>query len=157
MGRMYEALVIFHSWMRWVVLFAAAVAFARGAAGRFTKRSWNGVDENVSRWFVISVDIQVLIGLLLYFFYSPYTMSAWRNMAGAMGDAIARYWMVEHVVGMIAATAFAHIGRVRIRKTADPVRRHFLAAVFFGIALVLMLISTPWPFMSAARPMWRGI
>ena len=152
---MYELLVIAHSWFRWVVLVSGIIAFARAVAGRFERRSWSPADDTASRLFVISVDIQVLVGLVLYLFLSPYTMSAWRDIGGAMGDAVVRFWAVEHVVGMLAATAFAHVGRVRIRKTTDATRKHFMAAMFFGLALVLMLVSMAWPFTTVSRPLLR--
>lgn len=152
---MYDVLIVAHSWLRWIVLLLGVAAFARGAASRFTRRPWTPVDDAVGRWFVISVDTQVLVGLVLYLFFSSFTMSAWRNMAGAMADAVIRFWAVEHVVGMLAATAAVHIGRVKIRKATDSPRKHFLAAIFFGVALVLMLISIPWPFSPVDRPLFR--
>jgi len=154
---MYDVLMVAHSWIRWAVLLLGLYAFARSASGRLTQRPWTPVDDATGRWFVISVDIQVLIGLLLYFFFSSYTMAAWRKMADAMADDVIRFWAVEHVVGMLAATAFVHVGRVRIRKATDSRRKHFAAAIFFGLALVLMLISIPWPFGSIDRPWIRGI
>ncbi|HVG53329.1 MAG TPA: hypothetical protein VM846_02835, partial [Vicinamibacterales bacterium] len=154
---MYDLLLVVHSWLRWAVLILGLVAFARSAASRFTRRPWTPADETVGKWFVISVDLQVLVGLLLYFFFSSFTMSAWRDMAGAMADPIIRFWSVEHMVGMLAATAFVHVGRVRIRKAKDASRKHFLAAIFFGLALVLMLASIPWPFGSIDRPYLRGL
>ena len=157
MGGMYDVLMIAHSWIRWAVLLLGIYAFARSASGRFTQRPWTPVDDAAGRWFVISVDVQVLIGLLLYFFFSSFTMAAWRKMAEAMADDVIRFWAVEHAVGMLAATAFVHVGRVRIRKAADSRRKHFVAAIFFGLALVLMLISIPWPFGSIDRPWIRGI
>ena len=154
---MYDVLMVAHSWIRWAVLLLGLYAFARSASGRLTQRPWTPVDDATGRWFVISVDIQVLIGLLLYFFFSSYTMAAWRKMADAMADDVIRFWAVEHVVGMLAATAFVHVGRVRIRKATDSRRKHFAAAIFFGLALVLMLLSIPWPFGSIDRPWIRGI
>ena len=154
---MYDALIVAHSWIRWVVLLLGIYAFARAASSRFTRRPWTPADDAVGRNFVISVDLQVLIGLLLYFFYSSFTMAAWRDMGGAMADAIIRFWAVEHMVGMLVATAFVHVGRVRIRKASDSSRKHFVAAIFFGLALVLMLISIPWPFGGIDRPWIRGI
>jgi hypothetical protein len=154
---MYDVLIVAHSWLRWVVLLLGVVAVARAAAGRFGRRPWTPADDAAGRWFVISIDLQALIGLLLYFFFSSFTMSAWRDMAGAMADAVIRFWAVEHVIGMLAATIFAHVARVRIRKAADPGRKHFWAALLFGLAIVLMLISIPWPFSSVDRPMIRGI
>jgi hypothetical protein len=154
---MYDVLIVAHSWIRWAVLLLGAYAFVRSASGRFTQRPWTPVDDAAGRWFVISVDIQVLIGLLLYLFFSTFTMAAWRNMADAMADAVIRFWAVEHLVGMLAATAFVHVGRVRIRKATESRRKHFLAAIFFGLALVLMLVSIPWPFGSIDRAWIRGI
>jgi hypothetical protein len=154
---MYELLLVAHSWLRWVVLLVGVYAFARAASGRFTRRPWNPADEAASRWFVMAVDLQVVIGLLIYFFFSSFTMSAWRDMGGAMADAIIRFWAVEHVIGMLVATVFAHVARVRIKKTSESARKHFAAAIFFGLALVLMLVSMPWPFSTAGRPMIRGI
>lgn len=154
---MYDVLIVLHSWLRWAVLLLGIYAFARSAAGRFTQRPWTPADDAAGRWFVISVDLQVVIGLLLYFFFSSFTMAAWRNMAGAMADAVVRFWAVEHLIGMLAATAFVHVARVRIRKTLDSRRKHFLAAIFFGLALVLMLVSIPWPFGSIDRPWVRGV
>ena len=157
MGGMYDVLNIAHSWIRWAVLLLGFYAFARSASGRFTQRPWTPVDDAAGRWFVISVDIQVLLGLVLYLFFSSFTMAAWRKMAEAMADDVIRFWAVEHVVGMLAAIAFVHVGRVRVRKTTDSRRKHFLAAIFFGLALVLMLVSIPWPFGSVDRPWIRGI
>jgi len=154
---MYEALLVVHSWLRWVVLLVGAYAFARAAAGRFTRRPWTPADESASRWFVIAVDLQVVVGLLLYFFFSSFTIAAWRDMAGSMADAVIRFWAVEHVIGMLVATVFVHVGRVRIKKSSESPRKHFAAAIFFGLALVLMLVSMPWPFSTAGRPMIRGI
>src|SRR5688500_18513267 len=127
---MYDVLMVAHSWIRWAVLLLGAYAFARSAAGRFPQRPWTPVDGACGRWFVISVDIQVLRGLLLYLFFSSFTMPAGRDIACAMADDVIRFWAVEHMVGMLAATAFVHVGRVRIRKTTDSRRKHFLVAIF---------------------------
>ena len=152
---MYAPLVILHSWLRWVVLLAALVALVRAVGGRINHRPWQPADNAAGRWFVIGLDLQVLIGLLLYLFLSPYTMSAWNNMAETMRDPLLRFMAIEHPAGMIVGVALAHIGRVRIRKTADPARKHLAALIFFGLALVIIAGSIPWPFMAAGRPLFR--
>jgi hypothetical protein len=43
---------------------------------------------------------------------------------------------------------------VRTRR-ADSLRRHKVAAIFFGLALVVMLASIPWPGTPAGRPLLR--
>jgi formate/nitrite transporter FocA (FNT family) len=66
-----------------------------------------------------------------------------------------RFFTVEHLAGMIIGIALVHIGRVKIRKTTDVSRKHRLAMIFFGIALVMIIISIPWPGMPVARPLLR--
>ena len=71
-----------------------------------------------------------------------------------MKSAGLRFWAVEHIFGMLIALALAHVCRARIRK-ADPYRRHRVAAIFFGLALVAMFASIPWPGTPNARPLLR--
>ena len=68
-----------------------------------------------------------------------------------------RFFLADHPMGMIIAIALAHVGRVRIRRAADSESRHKRALIFFGLALVMMLLSIPWPFLSAPRPLFRGL
>ncbi len=84
-------------------------------------------------------------------------MSAWTDMAETMRNGPLRLIVVEHEVGMFVGLALAHIGRARIRKTADAARRHKLAAIFFGLALVVVLLSIPWPFIPGGRALFRGL
>ena len=56
-------------------------------------------------------------------------------------------------LGMFVAIALAHIGQSKIRKATDEGRRHRLAAVFFTLALIIILLSIPWPGMPAGRPL----
>ena len=56
---------------------------------------------------------------------------------------------------MIIGVALVHIGRVKIRKTTDASRKHRFAMIFFGVALVVIIISIPWPGMPVARPLLR--
>jgi len=154
MARMYAPLLILHSWLRWVVLLTALLAIARAVRGR-SAGTWGPADDAAGKWFVISLDVQVLIGLILYLFLSPYTMAVWGNMGEAMGDSFLRFMAVEHLFGMVAGTALAHVGRARARKGADPRRRHTQALIFFTIALVVIFASVPWPWMPVSRPLFR--
>ena len=87
---------------------------------------------------------------------SPITQVAFSNFGAAMRSAALRFFAVEHVVGMVIAIAVAHVGRVKVRGASDDRRRHALAAIYFGIALIVLLASIPWPGMAAGRPLIRG-
>jgi hypothetical protein len=151
---MYSAALILHSWIRWAVILAGLYAFARSILGASRRSQWTPADDRAGFWFVTAVDFQMLLGLILYFFLSPFTAQALHDFAGAMKDAALRFWAVEHLFGMVIAVALVHIGRVRARKT-DSLRRHRVAAIFFGLALLLIFASIPWPGSVHGRPLLR--
>ncbi len=152
---MYVALVIIHSWLRWLVLLAGFNALLRAIGGARAGRSWAPGDEQASRWLVILFDIQFLIGLILYIGLSPLTQNAFNDFGAAMRDPQLRFWAVEHIAGMLIASALLHVGRARARK-ASELTRHRVTAIFFGLALLVVLLSIPWPGMPAGRPLFRG-
>jgi hypothetical protein len=154
---MYDLLLFAHSWLRWLVLLAVLMAVARAAGGVSSRRPWTPVDDRAGMWMTSSLDLQMLIGIVLYGFLSPVTKSAFVDMAAAMRAAPIRFFVVEHPVGMIAAIALAHIGRVRARKAATSEAKHKTALIFFGLALLVLLLSIPWPVGPGARSLFRGL
>jgi hypothetical protein len=53
---------------------------------------------------------------------------------------------------MVVAVAFAHVGRVRVRRATADVARFRAAAVFYTVSLLAILIAIPWPFRAVGRP-----
>jgi hypothetical protein len=152
---MYSSALWLHSWLRWAVLLTGLVAWLRAISGKTARRPWTPKDELWGLLLTISVDLQFLVGVVLYAFLSPIVRQGLRNFSVAMQIGVVRFFTIEHVIGMIAGIALVHIGRVKIRKAADADRKHRLAMVFYGIALVLMIISIPWPGLPVARPLFR--
>ena len=153
---MYPLAILLHSWLRWVILVLGIIVVVRAIGGR-NGRPWVRTDDTIGKWFGMMLDIQFVIGLLLYVWLSPITQAAFADFGGAMRNAGLRFWAVEHVIGMVIALALAHVGRTKIRKATTDRRRHSLAAIFYGIALIIMLASIPWPGMPAGRPLFRGL
>ena len=154
MGAMYPTVLMLHSVLRWVILLAGLLAVARACAGWSGARSWTGADNRAGIWFTAALDLQLLVGLLLYLALSPLTEVAMGDPAAAMQNSGLRYWLVEHPLGVFVGLVFAHVGRVRIRRASTDATRHKVAAIFFGIALVAVLASTPWPGTPNARPLF---
>ena len=115
------------SWLRWVVIVAGLYAALRGLLGGSRHASWTPADDRAGFWFVMFLDLQLTIGLVLYLFLSPFASAALHDIGGAMKDPVLRFWAVEHVFGMLIGVALAHVGRVRARRT-DSLRRHRVAA-----------------------------
>jgi hypothetical protein len=153
---MYSAFLLIHSLIRWVVLIAGVVTIARAISGITGRRNWLAGDGAAVRWFSIGLDVQFLIGLLLYVWLSPFIRDAWADMAATMRNAPLRFFVVEHVTGMLIGVALAHIGKSKISKATDPAQKHKLALIFVGLAMVVILLSIPWPGMPGGRPLLRG-
>ena len=154
---MYSAFLLIHSLLRWVVVLAGLVAIARAISGVAGRRDWLPADAAATRVFSIALDVQFLIGLLLYVWLSPFIRDAWADMAATMRNAPLRFFVVEHTTGMIIGIALAHVGKSKIGKARDAVQKHKLALIFFGLAMVVILLSIPWPGMPGGRPLLRGL
>lgn len=154
---MYDFVLTTHSWLRWAVLIAGIVAVIRAISGVVGRRRWTRADERAGFWFGTLVDLQMLIGLLLYFILSPVTRAAMADFGAAMGSSGLRFFAVEHVFGMIVAVALAHVGRSRTRKLSDDRARHRVAAICFVLALLAILVTIPWPGLPNGRPLFRSL
>jgi hypothetical protein len=154
---MYTALLFLHSWLRWLVILAGLAALGGAVAGVSTRRAWLPVDNWRLMLFTTTLDVQLLIGLILYAFLSPVTHSGFENMSLTMRDPILRFFVVEHLTGMIIAIAFAHIGRARVRKATDASARHRFVLIFVGLAMVALVLSIPWPGMPGGRELFRAL
>ena len=147
---MHTILLLTHSWLRWAVLIFGVVALI-GAIRKHARKDLAA--DRSSLGFLISSDLQLLVGLLL-FFVSPYFSVLTQAPAAAMRDASTRFFAVEHTLGMIVAIALVHVGRVIGKRSASP-NRYRTAAILFAIALVIFAAAIPWPAFSNARPLLR--
>jgi hypothetical protein len=139
---MYATVLLIHSWVRWLAL-------AAGIGTTATRK------EGWALTTMIALDVQLLLGLLLYLVVSPNMAEIRAHFGEAMRNAQLRFWAVEHLTAMILAVVFAHVGRVLARraKTPEAVRSRIL--ICFGIATLLMLIGIPWPGLAYGRPLFR--
>jgi hypothetical protein len=152
---MYSVVLLVHSWLRWVVVLAALLTLSRAIAGRAGHKLWSSTDDRGLQIFTLSLDVQFLLGLILYIGISPITAVAFQNLSAAMRDPSLRFFVVEHAIGMIAAIALAHVGRVKVRKATSAEAKHRVALLFVSLALIAILISIPWPWMPGGRPLFR--
>src|SRR5258706_3875338 len=99
---MYTFVLVLHSWLRW----AALVAGVGATMAAFNDRVQTAGLGPADRWglgLMAVLDLQMLLGLLLYLVLSP-TMEAIRqNFSAAMQDRGARFWAVEHLSMMLLA------------------------------------------------------
>ena len=150
---MLTTFVVLHSLLRWLVIAFGLVAVLRAVSGVTGHRPWTPLDDRAGRLFVTGIDVQMLVGLILYGLLSPTTRAAFANMGEAMQNPLLRFYAIEHLVIMVGAVALAHVGRARTRKASTPAARQRTAAIFFTLSLLLVLLGTPWPFRAIGRPL----
>jgi hypothetical protein len=133
----------------------AVVALIRAFRGWLGKGDWTAGDDRLGILFSSGIDLQLLLGLLLYIFLSPATKAAFSSFGSAMSNPSLRYWAVEHILLMVVALVLAHVGRATSKRAQAAAKKHRRAAIFFGLATLAILFAIPWPFFSYGRPLIR--
>ena len=141
---MYTGLLHTHNLFRWLVLIALVLAVLFALTGWFGKREWNKKDNITGLILTIFMDIQFLVGLILYALVSPITKAAFNDFGTAMKNADLRFYAVEHILIMVIALVMVHIGRAKSKKDFVPWKKHRIAAIYYVIALVVILAGIPW-------------
>jgi hypothetical protein len=142
-----------HNIARWGIVFLGIIAIVRAFSGWLGKRTYTPADDRAGMLFNIIFDIQLLLGIILYFSKGWFGVLT-ADFSAAMG-AGTRFFAIEHLLMMILAAAAAHIGRSQVQKAAEAVQKHRRAALWYFLSFVLMLAAVPWPFMANARPWLR--
>ena len=152
---MYALTLWVHSWLRWLVVAAALVVFAYGLRGWRRRSPWTGTDERWTKLLLGLVNLQFLLGLLLYVLLSPIVRAAVRDPGAAMKSSVLRFFAIEHITAMVIAVAVAHAGLARARRLGAAPERHRRAAIVVGLFLLCVVIGIPWPFRPYGRPLAR--
>jgi hypothetical protein len=128
----YFAALALHSLLRWVAIatgvLAAASALRQGPAAR--RRALP---------FAVALDLQLLVGLGLYFFLSPLT--------GPGSGAGLSYWSAAHPALGALALVLAHAGNLALKRQGGS---RGAAAALLALAVIAVLAATPW-----GRPLLR--
>lgn len=135
---MYKILLGLHSGIRYIVIIIFALALIMALVGLFGRKPYTATNRKVNLFAMISAHIQLLTGLILYFF-SPKVMFS--DMGTAMKDPSLRYWTVEHLVMMIFAVILITIGHSRSKKVVDAFNKHRAISLFYGLALLVILLA----------------
>ena len=140
----YQAIQTVHSYWAYLVVLVVTLATINALIGFFTKREYGPKDFRISLFGLIVTHLQLLIGIII-FFVSPTIM--WFTEVSAkeiMGDPILRLYNVEHPLVMILTVVFITIGYSKHKKKLTSTPKFKMLAVFYTIALLLMLSRIPW-------------
>ncbi|GIW10969.1 MAG: hypothetical protein KatS3mg061_2026 [Dehalococcoidia bacterium] len=148
MTTVFDLVLALHNVVRWGVLIAAVLASLAMLQGWLGKRPWTARDRQLGLLFVITMDIQTLLGLILYLRYLTLLPG---GLASAMGNPGLRFFAVEHAVAMVLALVLVHLGQVLSRRRQRDQAKFRVGAICFGLATLLLLVGIPWPWLSYGR------
>ncbi len=151
----YEIVLVLHSWLRWAVVLLAFVALARSLRGWLGRHDFTGTDHRTVRLFVAACDMQLLLGLVLYFWLSPITPKSIAALKAGMKVASLRFFAVEHLAMMLAVIVLGHLAAISARKAGTPTARHKRLTIYFGVIVALIAVGVPWPWTTNVRPLFR--
>ena len=145
---MYPYVLGLHNIVRWIVLIAGVWSVVLVWRGWLQRRQWTDAEARATRAFLGALDLQFLLGLLLFAVFRPLTRQGFRDMGAAMSDAPVRYFLLEHPLIMLVAIASAHIGAVQVRRATSDPERFQRASILYGLSLAAVAGFIPW-----ARPL----
>lgn len=135
---MYTGLKHLHSGLRYVVLLLLILAIVSAISGLTGKKPYTEGNRKLNLFTLISAHIQLLVGLALYAMSS---MVSFSDMGTVMKTANLRYWTVEHISMMVLAIILITVGHSKSKKAVDASAKHKSIAVFYTIALVIILAA----------------
>ena len=99
-------------------------------------------DKRLALFTLILSHLQLVFGLVLYFIGPKGFI--YTSVEGFMKDAVMRLYAVEHISIMLIAIALITVGYSRAKRNPDSKKKFRGLALFYSIALVLILSRIPW-------------
>lgn len=144
---MYTGLLHTHSTLRWLIFGLVIYLLVKGFSGRKAGGVFTAGDQKAALFLLIFTHLQALIGFYEYL-TGPYGIKLLDtlSMGEVMKSPTNRFFLVEHVTGMLIAIILITVGYSRSKRaTTGPAKWNALYWPLF-FALVLLLITIPWPF-----------
>lgn len=157
MESLHAIVLVVHGALRWGVLALGVAAFLRCLGAARARRPYGPADAKLVSAFLSVFDLQLTLGLAMWLGVSPLGVRMFANASHAMKTSSLRFFMIEHVFGMLVAATILHVGTARAKKAADDAGRFRRTAIAIGVGFLVLFGSIPWPFFPYARPLLRGL
>ena len=131
---MYSALKHSHSGLRYIVLILLIAAIVVAYRGWKRGNGFNEGDRKLAMFAMISVHIQFLIGIILYYL-SPLV----KFSGNVMGEKITRFYTVEHIMMMVIAMILITVGHAKSKRIVDAAKKYKTIFVYYLIAFLFII------------------
>lgn len=137
-------LKIVHSGWAYITLIILIFAVFNAIKGLTSNKEFEDKDLRISLFTLIVAHIQLILGFIAYFASAQFAFLKEHGMRASMNDAGVRLFVVEHPLMMILAIVLITIGFSKHKKKTDDKSKFKTIAIFYGIALLFILIKIPW-------------
>ena len=136
-----NTLQFIHSYWAYLVLIVLVLATFNALFKFFGDKEFDAKDFRISLFALITMHIQLLIGIVLWFTKGYFGEN---SIGEVMKSDALRKLAVEHPTTMILAVALVTIGYSKHKKKLVSKPKFKMLAVFYSIALALVLYMIPW-------------
>lgn len=147
---MNATLQALHSYWAYLVFIILVVATVNALLKFFSGKEFSVFDFRISLFTLIVSHIQLLIGVVLFFAGGYLGVIKEMGMGEVMKNAALRDKIVEHPTTMIIAIALITIGYSKHKKKLTSKPKFKMLALFFTLALLLVVAKIPWKTWLAA-------
>ncbi|TYA60107.1 hypothetical protein [Formosa maritima] len=141
---MYNMVKMLHSYWAYLVLIILVIAVVNSIVRKAGNKEYEAKDFRIALFTLIVSHIQLLLGLILYFVSPRFSLFSESGMGEIMKNSVDRLYLIEHPLVNIIAIALITIGYSKHKKKLLSEAKFKTLAVFYTIALVLVLSRIPW-------------
>ncbi|MCK5824010.1 MAG: hypothetical protein KAG96_01230 [Ichthyobacteriaceae bacterium] len=136
-------LISLHSNWSLAVILLLLISIVNSIFRIITKGGFGISDKKFSRYALISVIIQVGLGIYSYL-NSVITKMAMKDFGGAMKNSDLRLYAVEHPSTVVLAVVSIVYGFIKTKTAENDNAKHKNIVIFYTIGLVLILLRMPY-------------
>lgn len=133
-----------HSLWAYIVLLLIIVAVVNAVIGLTSKKEFSAKDLRISLFALIASHIQLVIGFIAYYVSTYYNVMRTVGMGEVMKNSELRKPLIEHPILILVAIALLTIGFSKHKKKTTSAAKFKTIAIFYAIALILILAVIPW-------------
>lgn len=149
----YSLLLALHSFTRWLVLAGLLFTLYRAYRGWLRNKPFTSFDNTVTHTSATIAQIQLLLGISLYFI-SPLVAYFIQHFKEAVHEREMRFFGMEHSLMMLVAITLITVGSVFAKRKTTDKQKFKTLAVWYTLALVVILTNVPWPFSPLVSRPW---
>ena len=129
-----------HHFLPFLLIFTLVLVVVKSFLVSYAGKDWCLKKRKIQSITMILAHLQLVFGIVLLArvtFSNP-------NWSEIMTNSASRYTFVEHPFAMLLAIILISIGKVKSKKIEDNIKSAKITFTYFTIALILILIRTPF-------------